>query len=217
MKRCVLMALMAFIIMSVAGCGNDGGRPTITTQILSDATLDGDIVQNATTSALTVSQGGLQSVFAGIDPATGNEYRTFLTFHLSGPGGVPGNAVIVSAFLDLFVNSILPTPLVGSIPIRIDLVEFQPPTLVGSDFDRTLLPPLASTTIQPPISQTDFSGHVPVDVTSLMVEAQHLGLIDFQVRIMRDLGPAAPGLVEINDVTGPNRQDLAPLLEVTYF
>jgi hypothetical protein len=187
------------------------------TQILSDQAFDGDIRKDPATAGLTITQGNTQSVFAGIDPATGEEYRAFLDFPLAGPGGVPGNAVINSAFLDIEINSIRPQPLVGTIPIRIDLVSFQPPTLVGTDYDRTSQPALATTTIIPPIAQADFGNHVSVDVTSLMVEAQRLGLADFQVRILEDFGTADPGLIEINDTTGPSRAILAPLLQVTYF
>jgi hypothetical protein len=50
-----------------------------------------------------------------------------------------------------------------------------------------------------------------------MVEAQRLGLVDFHVRIMEDLGIITPELVEINDTTGVNRSTLAPLLKVKYF
>ena len=82
---------------------------------------------------------------------------------------------------------------------------------------RTLQPALATTTISPPISQADFGKHITVDVTPLMVEAQRLGLLNFQVRILEDLGPVSPGLVEINDTTGVNSNVLAPLLQVTYF
>lgn len=220
MKRLILAALMGFVILIQAGCGNDGGRATFVAQILSDSTSDGDIARDSVTGVFTVTQGmspTVQSVFAGIDPATGAEYRTFLDFPLTGTGGVPGNAVIASAFLDIAITSIQPQPLNGTIPIRIDLVSFQPPTLVGTDFDRTLQPALATTTITPPISQSDFGRHVTVDVTGLMVEAQRLGLLDFQVRILRDLGGTSPGLVEINDTTGTNRGTLAPLLQVTYF
>jgi hypothetical protein len=60
-------------------------------------------------------------------------------------------------------------------------------------------------------------GHfVPVDVTSLMVRAQQLGLVDFQVRVMEDLGPAIYTLMVIDDTTGANRQARAPLLTVNY-
>ncbi|QEM68225.1 hypothetical protein FO488_08650 [Geobacter sp. FeAm09] len=222
MKRLVLAALMTFTFLIQAGCGNDGGsaQPLFVAHILSDSASDGDIARDAVSGVFTVTQGmssSVQSVFAGIDPTTGAEYRTFLDFPLTGAGGVPGSAVIASAFLDIVITSILPQPLSGTIPIRIDLVSFQPPTLVGADFDRTLQPALATTTIIPPISQSDFGGHVTVDVTALMVEAQRLGLLNFQVRILRDLGTAAPGLIEINDTTGANRSTLAPLLQVSYF
>lgn len=218
MKRTYLATIMILMAIALAGCGGGGSStPTnIVTQIVSDPTLNGDIEQNAP-NTFTVTQGNVQSVFAGIDPATNLETRAFLHFPLTGAGGVPGNAVIVSAFLDIVISSISPNPLVGTIPIRIDLVDFQPPNLVGSDFDRVNLPALATTTISPPISDADFGQHVSIDVTSLMVEAQRLGLANFQVRILEDLGVVNPGLIEINDTTGPNRSTLAPLLEVTYF
>jgi hypothetical protein len=156
----------------------------------------------------------IQSVFAGKDPATGTEYRAFLDFPLTGASGVPGNAVIVSAFLFIRINSI--QPLDGTIPIRIELVDIPGLTLVQSDFDRALQPPLTFT-IVPSISQPNVGNDVVVDVTSLMVEAQNLLLPDFQVRILEDLVTAPPGLIEINDTTGSNRIKLAPLLEVTYY
>jgi len=58
---------------------------------------------------------------------------------------------------------------------------------------------------------------VSIDVTSLLVQAQQLQLPDFQVRILEDLGPAIPVLIEIDDTTGANRASQAPLLTVTYF
>lgn len=220
MKRTVLTVTTLYIILSLTGCGGGGGAPpappTFVTQIYSDPVFDGDIAQDPISGAFTVTQGNTQSVFAGINPSTGAESRAFLDFPLTGVGGVPGNAVIVSAILDIVINSILPQPLIGTIPIRIDLVAFQPPTLVGTDFDRTILPALATTTI-PPISQADVGRHLAVDVTPLMAEAQRLHLVDFQVRILEDLGAVPPGLVVIDDTTGVNRGALAPVLQVTYF
>jgi hypothetical protein len=217
MKRMLLSAIMVFISVALLSCGGGGGSDTFVTQILSDPAFDGDIAQDPVTGAYTITQRNTQSVFAGIDPATGAEFRAFLDFPLSGANGVPGNAVIVSATLDIVINSILPQPLFGNIPIRIDLVSFLPPTLIGSDFNRTIQPALDTTTLIPPISQADFGQHVIVDVTSLMVEAQRLGLPDFQIRILEDLGIVEPGLIEINDTTGTSRGALAPLLEVSYF
>ncbi|MHB8907786.1 MAG: hypothetical protein ACYDAA_02770 [Syntrophales bacterium] len=220
MKRAILAGGALCSILILAACGGGGDHhepPTIVTQILSDSAFDGDIAQDPLTGALTVTQGSTQSVFAGIDPATGREFRAFLDFPLTGADGVPGDAAIVSATLDIFINSIIPQPLVGTIPIRIDLVNFQPPTLIGTDFSRTLQPALASTTIIPPIDQLDLNGHVPVDVTALMSEAQRLGLANFQIRILMDFDAVTDALIEINDTTGPNRGILAPVLQVSYF
>jgi hypothetical protein len=159
----------------------------------------------------------VQSVFTGTDPLTIVESRAFLNFPLTGVNGVPGNAIIDSAFLDIAINSIVPQPLTGKIPLIVDLVSFQPPNVVGTNFDRTLLPPdfdspfLATITASPAI---DFNGHVTIDVTSLMIEAQRTGQLDFQIRL---LGVVVPGLIEINDTTGANRSTLAPLLQVSYF
>ncbi len=221
MKR-ILLAVIAliFINLPLAGCGGGDNRsspPVIVTQILSDPVYDGYVAKDSASSNYTVTQGNTQSVFAGIDPTTLTEYRTFLDFPLTGAGGVPGDAVIVSATVDIVINSISPYPLPGTIPIRVDLVSFQPPTLIGTDFDRTLQPALVTRTILPPISQSDFGNHVAIDVTDLMNEAQRLGLLDFQVRILEDLGTVSPGFIEINDTTGSSRDALAPLLQVSYY
>ena len=218
--RTITIVLACCAAIGLAGCGGDGSSPpppAITTQISSDPGFDGDIEQTSPTT-FTVTQGmspSVQSVFAGIYPATGTEFRAFLDFPLTGPGGVPGDASIDSAFLEIFVNDL--QPIDGSIPILVDLVSFQPPTLIATDFDRTLQPPLASTRISPPISRLDVGRYVTVDVTSLMIEAQRSRLPDFQVRIMEDLGPPIPGLIAIDDTTGANRSARAPLLTVTYY
>jgi hypothetical protein len=212
---------VACTVLGLAGCGgggNDNLAPAkITTQIFSDSSFDGDIEQVSANSS-TITQGmspTVQNVLAGIDPVALTEFRAFLNFPLTGPGGVPGDAVIDSAFLEIYIDDL--QPITGSIPILIDLVSFQPPTLIATDFDRTLQPPLASTRISPPISRPDVGTYVSVDVTSLMVQAQRLGVPDFQVRIMEDLGPPIPALIAIDDTTGANRLARAPLLTVTYF
>jgi hypothetical protein len=212
---------IACAAISLTGCGGDDGGhgppPAIVTQIQSDPGFDGDIEQTSPIS-FGVTQGmspAVQSVFAGIDPVARTEFRAFLDFPLTGAGGVPGDAVIDSAFLDVYINSLQPD--IGTIPILIELVSFQPPTLLETDFDRILQPPLASLVLNPPLSQADVGTNVSIDVTSLLIEAQRLRLVDFQLRIMEDLGPAIPILVEINDVTGVNRGSFAPLLTVTYY
>lgn len=210
MKRAFLGVLIVFISLGWTGCGhsNSSAPQTTTTQILSDPAFDGSILETFPAQTLFIRQGmtqNVQSVYAGIDPDTNTEYRAFLDFPLSGVGGVPENAIIESAILDIVINSISPQPLSGTIPIRIDLISFQPPTLFETDFDRSLQPALATITITPPISEADFGNHVPVDVTSLMNEVQRLGLADFQIRILEDAGAVTPGLIEITDTTGANR------------
>ena len=225
--RTFLAAITLFLVIALTGCGDDDHYyddcydcwpPTYGTVILSDPVLDGDIRRDPGTGSYTIAQGNTQSVYVGIDPATGAEFRAFLYFPLRDIDGIPPYAVIVSATIDMVISSIVPQPLVGTIPIRIDLVSFQPPTLVGTDFDRTLQPALATVTISPPISDADFGNHILVDVTPLLIEAQRLGLANFQIRILREeILPVSPGLIEINDTTGANRMALAPLLQVTFY
>jgi hypothetical protein len=102
------------------------------------------------------------------------------------------------------------------IPVRIELVSFQQP-MVATDFDRTAQPPIAYTILSPRLGPSDRGKYVPIDVTELMDQAQRLGLADFQVRILEDLGPPIEGLFTINDSTGSNRPSLAPLLTVNYY
>jgi hypothetical protein len=192
MKTLVILVL-SLMVLALPGCGSDhyNPPPLFSTQILSDYTLDGDIARPVGGGAVIITKGS-QSYYAGFDPADGAELRAFLQFPL---GTVPGNAVIQSATLDILINSLRPNPLVGSVPIRIDLVDLQPPTLFSNDFYRDLQPALATTMINPPISQADFGQHVFVDVTYLMQEAQRLALPRFQVRILVDPGAASYGLI----------------------
>ncbi len=214
MKKLLVAALMIYTIMALSGCGGGGDSsppPVVVTQVVtqihSTLAFDGDILNGLTVSPLNAS-----SVYAGIDPFTPSEYRAFLVFPLTGLDGVPGSAFIDAANLDIFINSIILHPSASSIPIRIELVSYPPQTLQPSYYDRNFLPPLAFTTIIPPISSADVLRHVRIDVTSLMVEAQRRGLPDFQIRILEDDGFVFPGLIEINDAT----INQAPLLTVTY-
>jgi len=218
LRRAVVVVAMAGALLGLAGCGggDNGMAPQFTTQILSDAGFDGDIEQTSP-GGYVVTQGmspNVQSVFAGIDPVAQTEFRTFLDFPLSGSSGVPGDAFIDSAFLEFFVDDLQPAN--GSVPIRVELVSFQPPSLIGTDFDRTIQPPLAAVVVTGDVNGADIGHFVPVDVTSLMIRAQQLRLADFQVRVMEDLGPAIYTLMVIDDTTGSNRPSRAPLLPVTY-
>ena len=215
MIKILFTAVMMSLVVTMSGCGggDSSNPPTLfVTQIHSRAAFDG-YIQFDPPNLFTVVQGNPPSVFAGVDPVTGSEFRAFLDFPLTGAGGVPGSATINSATLDIFIDSIILHPSASSIPIRIELVSYPPQTLQPSDYDRISLPPLAFTTIIPPISSADVLRHVSIDVTALMIEAQNRGLADFPIRILEDDGFVFPGLIEINN-TIINR---APLLTVSFF
>lgn len=207
-------------LLYLAGCGGGSSTtflpPPVVTQILSDPRYDGDIEQ-ISAGSFVVTQGmspSIQSVLAGTDPTAGTEFRAFLNFPLGGSAGVPLNAIIDSAFLEVLIDNVIPRN--GAVSIRVELVAFQPPTLIGTDFDRSILPPLGAVLVEGLVTAADIGHFVPVDVTSLMVQAQHRGLVDFQVRILEDLGPTNFTLIEIDDSITSARPHRAPLLTVTY-
>jgi hypothetical protein len=209
MRKILVSACALSFLLLLSGCGGSSSPSSVATQILSNPAHDGDI-ENDASGVLHVTQGNVSSVFAGIDAVTGSEFRAFLDFPLTGAGGVPGNAVIESATLDIFIDSIFQAA-PASIPIRIDLVSFPPQPLLATDYDRAAQPAL--TFARSFIVPADLAHHVSIDVTSLMVQAQISGLTHFQVRILEDFGTnIQDGLIEIDDTT-VNR---APLLQVTY-
>ena len=206
---------VACALVFLAGCGGDRAPvipPPVVTHIFSNPRFDGDIEQ--VSAGFIVTQGmspTVQNVLAGTGQT---EFRAFLNFPLGGSGGVPFGAFIDSAFLELYVDNVI--PINGSVPIRVELVTFQPPTLIGTDFLRSALPPLGAVLVNGNVTGADVGWFVPVDVTSLMIQVQQRGLIDFQVRIMENLGPASFTMMVIDDRTTPDRAQFAPLLTVTY-
>lgn len=166
MKVTVLAALSAFLILTLTGCGSDNndGPPLFVTEILSDSTFDDDIKLDSFTDVLSIVQGNNESVLAGVNPINGDEYRAFLHFSLA---SVPPNAIIESAFLEIFIDNIVTST--DTIPFLIDLVSFPPP-LFETDFD-------LAARVDPvgfPMYLADLGGYVTIDVTSLMIAAQDL-------------------------------------------
>lgn len=203
MKRFISLSCIVVLALVLFGCGSSSPPPPLfSTQVLSNAALDGGIERDPLTSTLTITQGNPGSVFVGFDPVTGTETRAFLDFSLS---SVPVNAAINSATLNIFVNSIRFAGAPTNIRVSVDLVSFDPPTLIGSDFSR---PYIVTIPITPPLAAADIGQDVPVDITPLMVEAQRQRLPALQLRLVAE---TAGGLVEINDTT------VAPQLTVTYF
>jgi len=214
-NRFVYFWALALTMVVLAGCGGGGdgsheSTPVFVAQTLSDQTADGDIVFSAPAAYAVSSALTTGSVLAGVDPSSGDEFRGFLDFPLRGVHGVPLGATIESATLEIFIDSLVIPPPDRTLPMLIDLVTFQPPALIESDFDRLAQPALLTMPFD--FLTTDVGAFVVIDVTALMDEAQIEGLPDFQLRLLLDFSAAA-GLVEIDDAAAST----APLLTVAYF
>ena len=153
----------------------------ITVDIYSDYLSDGDIANDPYLGFIVTKwEATVGTIFFGVDSGNPNIpfYRSFLDFPLDGSTGepsIPLGASIVSATLDLFVNSVY---FADTIPSSIDLVFFFPAT--GLTPDLYYQAPYASLPFD--FFSSDQSGFVLIDVTSLMATAQFRGFSDFQVR-----------------------------------
>jgi hypothetical protein len=154
----------------------------ITADILSDPSSDGDIAYNPVFDTFTVTSGP-PLVFFGEDTSRANrpEFRAFLTFPLDGITGqpiVPSNALIVSAFLEIFVKKV---KFASVIPTFLDLVQYPFRGLSAVDYDSPILTPTSFMTLD--FFSADRRNFVSIDVTSFMQEVQlPPALSDLQVR-----------------------------------
>ena len=168
-------------------------------------------IRKARSAGYTIaSASNTGSVLAGVDPASGEEFRGFLNFPLRGIDGVPFNAVIESATLEIFIRGTSVASQDPTIPFLIDLVDFQPPFLIEDDFDRVVQPSLLTLPVD--FYSSDVGSFVVIDVTALMDEAQTERLPDLQLRFVLDFS-VDTGLIEIED----DDVETAPLLTVSYF
>jgi len=178
----------------------------VTVSILGDLASDGDIAFDPVLSSFTVTTGST-SVLFGIDSFNINlpEFRAFLTFPLDGVTGqpiVPGDAFIVSADVEVFVNLL---DFASAVPTFLDLVQYPLGGLAAIDFDAV---PLAILPVFDFIS-SDLGFLVPIDVTSLMQAAQlPPALVDFQLRFSRDM--SVPPLAPSSPSAGAGRTGVAP-------
>jgi hypothetical protein len=190
------------------------GTPTV--QILSDLASDGDIAFDPVLSSYFVTKGP-STVLFGIDSFNANlpVYRAFLTFPLDGITGqpeVPGDAVILSADVRVFVNLL---DFASAVPTFLDLVTY-PPAYGGQNGLGSINP--AADFNQPPLEivpgfdffSSDVGNFVQIEVTSLMQQAQVLQSFDFQLRFSRDmsvapLAPPSPGRNAGRTVIAPPR------------
>jgi hypothetical protein len=169
-----------------------------TAQILSDLPSDGDIAYDPVLRSYFVTQSP-PTVWFGIDSLDSHlpEYRAFFTFPLDGITGqptVPGNAFIVSADVEVFINFL---DFASAVPTFLDMVEYPFGDLGGIDpaFDFSQSPLAARSPFD--FFLGDVGNFVRIEVTSMMRQAQILSLVDFQVRFSRDmsvppLAPSAP-------------------------
>ena len=182
-----------------------------TVQILSDLASDGDIAFDPVLNFFTVTTPPPTSspmVLFGVDSLNPDlpEYRAFLTFPLDGFTGqpvVPGNASIVSADVEVFVDRL---DFASAVPTFLDLVRYSFRGLAAADFNAV---PLA-TRPEFDFFSSDVGNFVRIEVTSLMQEAQLQGLLDFQLRFSRDmsvppLAPSSPSAQAGRTVVPPPR------------
>lgn len=210
MKRGLFVGMAAILALVFSGCGGGDSHPVSVAQILSDQPTDGDIAFDPVLQAFTITNGP-DTVFFGIDGGDPDlsEYRAFVDFPLDGSTGgdvVPAAAGIVSATLELYLTEV---SFGTTVPALLDLVSYPISGLREQDFSA---PPLEFRSLD--LFASDQGNFVAIDVTPLMQEAQRLGLLDFQVRLLLDSGQADSGFVGIDD--RPAVTATAPLLTVEY-
>jgi hypothetical protein len=206
MRKIGILGLVGILALVLAGCWGGDGPQTVVIQSVSDQPVDGDVGFTAPATFLISQADVSRTVQYGIDSG-GTEFRAFLDFPLDGSTGggvVPLNAVIVSADIEVYVNNV---SLSTSVPTLLDLVPFSIGGLISADFNSA--PLLTRTPFD--IRTLDINNFVRIDVTSLMVEAQRLGMRDLQLRFLLDF-PAVAGLVVLDDGV----RGRAPLLTVEY-
>ncbi len=207
-----LRSLVIVGVLILAACGDDDEGPsTFLVRILSDQHADGDIEFSPfpePDGTYTITQADVTgSVLFGVD-SEGIEFRAFLDFPLDGAtggGSVPLGAKIVSADIELFVNSV---DLASTVPFLLDLVPFPLNGLTSTDYDSAPIETLGPYDF----FRSDIDNYVRIDVTPLMEETQRQGLADLQVRFLLDFVPEPEGVVELDD----GLADTAPLLTVKY-
>ncbi len=216
LKTLTVWLVILFVSATLANCRlevDDGypDPPTYVAHIVSDVNADGDIAFSPPDTYTVSSAGATGTVLQGIDPGYSDEFRGFLNFPLRDSGGVPYYADIESATLEIFISGVTEIAAGAGVPFIIDLVSFQPSTLIASDFDRGIQPPLLS--LLNDVYADDVGYAVIFDVTPLMIRAQQEGLLDLQIRMLLDKTFEAAGIFEIED----DLLDTAPLLTVAYY
>jgi hypothetical protein len=214
MRKIGILGLVGILALVLAGCGGSSGPNLFVFEQLSDQTVDADIAYTGVGSPTIFPASSTSTIQIGVD-AGGAEYRGFLDFPI---GGLPSSADVRLAYIDVFVGSV---PFGANVPVLIELVDFQPPVLIGSDFFRSLPNPFLPSVLGRslfyflPSDASSPRNVVRIEVTSLVQRALQRMQPDFQVRLLLDPDPLAvtPAIVTLDD----GAANTAPFLHVEYF
>ena len=133
MRKLGILGIVGVLALFLAGCGGGDGPNTVIVQALSDQPADGDIGFTPPGTFFISQANATQNVEYGLEPG-GTELKAFLDFPLDGSTGggvVPLGAVIVSADIEVFVNSV---SFATSVPTLLQLVTFPITGLTTADF-----------------------------------------------------------------------------------
>ncbi|MHB1025978.1 MAG: hypothetical protein ACYC24_09785 [Desulfobacteria bacterium] len=215
MRKIWILGLVGVFALVLAGCGggSSGPDPFVFEQ-LSDQTVDSYIAYTGVGSPSIFPASSTNTIQVGVD-AGGAEYRGFLDFPI---GGIPSWADVRFAYVEVFVGSV---PFGADVPVLVELVDFQPPVLIESDFFRSppdpYLAPILGRSLFYffPSDASSPRNVVRIEVTSLVQRALQRLQPDFQVRLLLDPDPSAvtPAIVTLDD----GAANTAPLLHVEYF
>ena len=138
---------------------------TVTVNILSARSSDGDIAFDPSTNIYTVTQSPSE-VFFGEDSSAADlpEYRAFLTFPLA--SSIPADATIDSATLEVYVDE---ADFADTIPTFVDMIQYPVGALSAADFDDPLVTSNSYRALD--FYYSDSGNFVDIDVTGLMREA----------------------------------------------
>ena len=212
MRKIGILGLVGVLALVLAGCGGSSGPDPFVFEQLSDQTVDATISYTGVGSPTIFPASSTHIIQIGVD-AGGTEYRGFLVFPI---GGIPSSADVRLATIDVFVGSV---PFGSAVPVLVELVDFQPPELLSTDFFRAppepYLPPILGRSLFYFYPSDALSPRpvVSIEVTSLVQRALDRGQPDFQVRLLLDPNTSGPAIVTLDD----GAANTAPLLHVQYF
>lgn len=198
--------LASCLVMTLFGCGGgDSLPPPMIAKVPSSLKYDGYIVKDGgtyTTRLVTDLPLDARDVKVGF---VGNaESRAFLHFPFAGV--LPVGARIHKAYLNIFINDIRQRE---KIKFAVELLNLNNYVLQDWYWSNDAMPFLKGVDTDL-LNPEDINRKVPLEVTSLVVEAQRLQLSAFQFRLLVE---DSSRLVEIHE----RYQEQSPELEIQYY